>query len=107
MTETLYDASAHAEIYAIREAGKILRGWRLNDCTMFVTLEPCAMCAGAIVEARIDKLVIGAYDYKSGAAGTVYNIVQDKRLNHYVKVIYGVLQDDCSALLKNFFEQRR
>ncbi len=107
MTETLGDATAHAEILAIREAGRVLGGWRLNGCTMAVTMEPCPMCAGAIVEARLDRLVTGAFDFKSGAAGSVYNIVQDKRLNHRVQVIYGVLQDECTNLLKSFFMDKR
>lgn len=107
MTESLGDATAHAEILALREAGKVLGGWRLNGCTMVITLEPCSMCAGAIVEARLDRLVIGAFDFKAGAAGSVYNIVQDKRFNHQVKVIYGVLQEECAGLLKEFFKHKR
>ncbi|MBA1335644.1 MAG: tRNA-specific adenosine-34 deaminase [Firmicutes bacterium] len=105
--ESLNDATAHAEVLAIREAGKELGGWRLEDCTMVVTLEPCSMCAGAMVEARLKKLVVGAFDFKAGAAGSVYNIVQDKRLNHRLEVVYGVLQDECSELLREFFRARR
>ncbi len=107
LTETLKDATAHAEIIAIREACRRLGGWRLEGCTMVVTLEPCAMCAGAIVQARLDYVVIGAFDFNAGAAGSVYNIVQDKRLNHRAKVVYGVMQDQCSELLKQFFQGRR
>lgn len=107
MVESLNDATAHAEILAIREAGKELKGWRLEDCTMVVTLEPCSMCAGAMVEARLKKLVVGAFDFKAGAAGSLYNIVQDKRLNHRLEVVYGVLQDECSELLREFFRNKR
>lgn len=107
LIETLSDATAHAEILAIRKAGQKMKGWRLEGCTLAVTLEPCPMCAGAIVEARIKKLVIGAFDFKAGAAGSVYNIVQDRRFNHRVEVLYGVLQDECSELLKEFFRDKR
>jgi tRNA(adenine34) deaminase len=107
LIETLSDATAHAEILAIRKAGQKMKGWRLEGCTLAVTLEPCPMCAGAIVEARIKKLVIGAFDFKTGAAGSVYNIVQDRRFNHRVEVLYGVLQDECSELLKEFFRDKR
>ncbi|MDD3298331.1 MAG: tRNA adenosine(34) deaminase TadA [Bacillota bacterium] len=107
LTETLKDPTAHAEILAIRKACERLGGWRLEDCAMVVTLEPCPMCAGAIVQARLDGLVIGAFDFKAGAAGSVYNIVQDRRLNHRVRVVYGVMQEECSELLKRFFYEKR
>lgn len=107
LVETTKDATAHAEILAIRKAGQALGNWRLNGCTMAVTLEPCPMCAGAVVEARLDCLVIGAFDFKAGAAGSVYNIVQDRRLNHRVRVIYGVLQEECESILKEFFRRKR
>ncbi len=107
LVETLKDATAHAEMLAIREAGSRLGGWRLKGCTMAVTLEPCPMCAGAILQARLDTLVIGALDFEAGAAGSVYNIVQDRRLNHNVKVIYGVMQGESAELLKEFFKQKR
>lgn len=107
LTETRGDATAHAEMLAIRKACQRLGGWRLEGCTMAATLEPCPMCAGAIVQARLDCIVIGAFDFRAGAAGSVYNIVQDKRLNHSTRVIYGVMQQECSELLKKFFQQRR
>jgi tRNA(adenine34) deaminase len=107
MTEALNDPTAHAEVLALRKAGEALGDWRLNECTMFVTLEPCVMCAGAIAEARISQLVIGAFDYKAGAAGSVYNVVQDVGLGHRVRVVYGILQQECELLLKEFFKNRR
>lgn len=105
--EETCDATAHAEIMAIKEASEKIQAWRLSDCTMFVTLEPCAMCAGALVNARIDKLVIGALDPKTGACGSVFNIVQDKRLNHQVELQTGILEEECSTILKVFFEKLR
>ena len=105
--EELRDASAHAEILVMRRAGELLGGWRLSGCTLYVTLEPCPMCAGAMVQARLDRLVFGAKDPKGGAAGTLYNIVQDKRLNHRLMVTGGVLEEECSALLQQFFRKRR
>jgi tRNA(adenine34) deaminase len=107
LTETLKDATAHAEILAIGEACRRLGGWRLEGCTMLVTLEPCPMCAGAIVQARLDTVVIGAFDFNAGAAGSVYNIVRDKRLNHRARVVYGVMQEECSELLRQFFREKR
>jgi tRNA(adenine34) deaminase len=105
--ETLKDATLHAEISAIKDACKKLGGWRLPGCTMYVTLEPCAMCAGALVNARVERLVIGAPDYKTGACGSVLNIVQMDELNHQIDVQLGVLQDECSNLLKEFFVELR
>ncbi len=105
--ETLKDATLHAEMSAIRDACKNLGGWRLPGCTMYVTLEPCSMCAGALVNARIEKLIIGAPDYKTGACGSVINIVQDEKFNHQIDVRFGVLQEDCSNLLKEFFMKLR
>jgi tRNA(adenine34) deaminase len=98
---------AHAEILAIEEAARHLGGWRLLNTVIYVTLEPCPMCAGAIVQARIPHLVFGAPDDKAGAAGTLYNIVQDTRLNHNVEVTAGVLEDESLALLREFFGRRR
>ena len=106
-TENLGDATAHAEILAIGAASETLGDWRLEDCTLYVTLEPCPMCAGAIVQARIPKLVFGATDPKAGACGTLYNIVEDKRLNHMVEVITGVREEESSSLLKSFFQRLR
>ena len=98
---------AHAEMLAIQAASQKIGNWRFTDTTLYVTLEPCPMCAGAIVLARIPKVVYGATDPKSGAAGTLYNILQDERLNHRVEVASGVLAEESSALLKSFFQQRR
>ncbi len=105
--EELNDATAHAEILLTRQAGKHLGGWRLSGCTMYVTLEPCPMCAGAIVLARLQRLVFGAPDPKTGAVISLYNIGRDPRLNHRLKVSGGVMQDQCAALLRDFFRQRR
>ncbi|MFQ8602769.1 MAG: tRNA adenosine(34) deaminase TadA [Anaerovoracaceae bacterium] len=107
LTETLKDPTAHAEIIAIRQAAANLGGWRLTDCCIFVTAEPCSMCAGAIVWARIQKLYIGTMDPKSGACGSVFNIPQEKKLNHFVEIETGLMQKECSFLMKNFFKQLR
>jgi len=106
-TETDRDPTAHAEMIAIREAAKVLGGWRLLGCQMFVTTEPCSMCAGAIVWARIEKLYIGTMDPKSGACGSVFNIPQDSRLNHFTEIETGLMQEECSCLMKDFFKQLR
>jgi len=105
--ETLKDATLHAEISAIKDACRNLGGWRLPGCTMYVTLEPCSMCAGALVNARVERLVIGASDYKTGACGSVLNIVQMEKLNHQLDVQSGVLENECSDILKMFFEELR
>jgi len=105
--EQLKDPTAHAEIIALTQAAAALQGWRLTGCTMYVTLEPCPMCAGALVLARIDRLVYGCDDPKTGACKSLYNIVQDERLNHRLEVTTGVLADDCSRLLQDFFQQKR
>ena len=101
------DPTAHAEMIAIREAAKLLAGWRLAGCTIYVTIEPCPMCAGAIYQARIERLVYGAPDDKAGAAGTLMDITRDPRLNHRTEVTAGVLADECAAILKEFFSNRR
>ena len=101
--ESLKDPTAHAEIIAITAAANFLESKWLEECTMYVTLEPCSMCAGAIVLARIPTLVFGAFDPKAGACSTIYNIVQDQRLNHMVHVISGVSDTKCQAILKDFF----
>jgi len=106
-TETLNDPTAHAEILAIGAAANYLNSWRLSEAVLYVTLEPCAMCAGAIVLARIKKLVFGAFDPKAGACGSLYNLVQDGRLNHQVEVVPEVLKEDCSGLLQTFFKVLR
>ena len=105
--EQLKDPTAHAEIIALTQAAAALESWRLEGCTIYVTLEPCPMCAGALVLARIDRLVYGCDDPKTGAVKSLYNIVQDQRLNHCIEVTSGILADQCSALLQNFFTRRR
>lgn len=107
LKETLKDATLHAEISAIKDACKNLGSWRLPGCTMYVTLEPCAMCAGALVNARVERLVIGTKDYKTGACGSVLNIVQMENLNHMVEVEFGVLENECTNMLKDFFVELR
>ena len=105
--ETDHDPVAHAEILAIRQAAERLGRWRLTGCELFVTLEPCPMCAGAIVNSRLDRLVYGASDPRAGAAGTVFDLVRDERLNHQVEVVPGVLADSCSQILSDFFADLR
>jgi tRNA(adenine34) deaminase len=105
--QTDHDASAHAEILAIRQAGRKLNDWRLIDCTLVVTLEPCPMCAGAIVNARIPRLIYGCPDPKAGAVRTLYQICEDTRLNHRVEVTQDVLSEDCARLLRDFFQSQR
>lgn len=106
-TETSKDPTAHAEMEAIRQAAKTLGGWRLLGCDMYVTAEPCAMCAGAIVWSRIENLFIGTMDPKAGGCGSVFNIVEEKKLNHTVRVETGILQEECSRVLKDFFRDLR
>ena len=98
---------AHAELAAIRRASKKLGDWRLEGCTMYVTLEPCLMCAGALVQSRIDEVVIGCMNPKAGCAGSVLNLLQDDRFNHQVIVTKGVLEEECSSMLSNFFARLR
>ena len=116
--EELGDPTAHAEVVAIRQAADRLRalsklnggtgdGWRLADCTLVVTLEPCAMCAGAVVLARIPRVVFGAWDEKAGAAGSVFDILRERRLNHWVEVYGGIREQECAALLQDFFAGHR
>lgn len=105
-TEALQDATAHAEIVAIGAASNALGSWRLNDCTLYVTLEPCTMCAGAMVLARIRRLVFGAHDPKAGACGSVLDVPAE-RLNHRIEVTSGVLAAECSLVLKEFFARKR
>ena len=101
------DPTAHAEIVAIRAAAEIRKHWRLAGTTLYTTLEPCPMCAGAMIQARIERLVYGAADPKAGAAGSLMNLVQDLRLNHRLEVTTGVLQEECGQLLRDFFRERR
>ena len=105
--ETLKDPTAHAEILALTQAAAALERWRLTGARMYVTLEPCAMCAGALVNARIDELIYGATDPKAGACGSLYDIPSDGRLNHRLKVTSGILADECGAILKEFFGAKR
>jgi tRNA(adenine34) deaminase len=107
LRESLQDPTAHAEILAIREAAEFQNAWRLENSLMYVTIEPCPMCAGAIVLARIPVLVFGAGDPRAGACGSIMNIVQDSRLNHWVEIISGVLEEECSDLIRDFFQQLR
>jgi tRNA(adenine34) deaminase len=101
------DPTAHAELVALRSAAVALGRWRLSGCTLVVTLEPCPMCAGALVQARVDGLVFGAYDEKAGAAGSVWDLVRDRRLNHRPSVTGGVLAEECGAMLRDFFAGKR
>ncbi|MFZ3416781.1 tRNA adenosine(34) deaminase TadA [Arthrobacter sp. 3Tela_A] len=105
--EAAGDPTAHAEVVAIREAAAALGEWRLEGCTLVVTLEPCAMCAGAIVLARIPRVVFGAWDEKAGASGSVFEILREPRLNHWVEVFPGVREEECARLLREFFGSRR
>ena len=106
-TFTDADPTGHAEVIALRQAARALGSWRLGGCTLYVTLEPCAMCAGAIVLARADRVVFGAWDEKAGMAGSVGDLLRHPRLNHRPQVAAGVLADECSALLQSFFRERR
>src|SRR6266508_6093809 len=101
------DPTAHAEILAMRRAAAALGGWRLDGCTLVVTLEPCTMCAGALVLARVSTLVFGAWEPKTGAVGSLWDVVRDRRLNHRPEVVAGVLADECAAMLRDFFSDRR
>lgn len=107
LKETGNDTTKHAEILAIQKASKKLGSWRLLDCDMYVTLEPCTMCAGAIVHSRINKLYYGTQDEKTGAVGSVLNLLEDYPFNHQVEVQKGVLQEDCEEILKSFFKELR
>ncbi len=105
--EQLQDPTAHAEMIALTAAAAAMRSWRLEGCTLYVTLEPCIMCAGAIVLARIERLVFGADDPKAGACGSVFNLVEDPRVNHQVQMTTTVLAEECSKLLRDFFARQR
>ena len=104
---TDHTTTAHAEISAIRKAGKVLGDWRLEGCTIYVTLEPCQMCSGAIVQARMDRAVIGCMNAKAGCAGSILNILEDPRFNHQVEVTRGVYEEACSQMLSDFFRRLR
>lgn len=107
LNETTKDPTAHAEMIAIRQAAQVLGGWRLTGCNMYVTMEPCSMCAGALVWSRIDKLYIGTMDPKSGACGSVFNIVQEKKLNHFIEIESGIMEKECQEIVKGFFKDLR
>ncbi|KRC51779.1 cytidine deaminase [Leifsonia sp. Root227] len=105
--ELHHDPTAHAEVLALREAAASRDDWHLEGCTLVVTLEPCVMCAGAVLAARVPRVVFGAWDEKAGAAGSVYDVLRDRRLNHRVEVFAGVLAEDCADLLLDFFRAKR
>lgn len=105
--EALFDPAGHAEINALREAARLLGRWRLHACTLYVTLEPCPMCAGLIVNARLGRVVLGAMDPKAGAVGSLYRIADDPRLNHRARIVAGVLGDECGHMLASFFRRLR
>jgi tRNA(adenine34) deaminase len=105
--ELHHDPTAHAEVVAIRRAAEALGSWHLDGCTLVVTLEPCTMCAGAIVAARIERLVFGAYDPKAGAVASLWDVVRDPRLNHRPEVVGGIAEDECGRLIADFFADRR
>ena len=105
--ETKLDTTKHAEILAIQKASKKIGGWRLIDCEMYVTLEPCTMCAGAIINSRIKKVYIGTMDEKTGAAGSVLNLFEDYKFNHKVEYEIGIMREECESILKNFFKELR
>ena len=105
--ETLNDPTAHAEMIAITQAAEVLQSWRLLDCTLYVTLEPCPMCAGAIVQARIPRVIYGTADPKAGACHSLFSLTSDIRLNHQSAVLGGIMAEDCKAILQEFFRQQR
>ncbi|OIH94696.1 nucleoside deaminase [Curtobacterium sp. MCBA15_001] len=105
--EATQDPTAHAEVLALRAAAAVTGDWHLDRCTLVVTLEPCPMCAGAILAARVPRVVFGAWDLKAGASGSVYDIARDRRLPHRSEVVAGVLEQECAALLDEFFRERR
>ena len=107
LKETKYDTTKHAEILAIQKASKKLKSWRLNDCDMYVTLEPCSMCAGALIQSRIRKVYIGTMDEKTGSCGSVLNLLEDYKFNHKVEVEYNVCKEECEKILKDFFKNLR
>lgn len=105
--EAAGDPTAHAEVQALRAAAAVRGEWRLEGCTLVVTLEPCVMCAGALLLARVSRLVLGAWDPKAGATGSVWDLVRDRRTNHEIEVISGIREQECGAVLRDFFESRR
>ncbi|MGN1327049.1 MAG: tRNA adenosine(34) deaminase TadA [Clostridia bacterium] len=107
LKETKTDTTNHAEIIAIKKASQKLKSWRLTGCTMYVTLEPCTMCAGALIQARLDKVVIGAMDEKTGACGSVLNVLEDYTFNHKVEIEKGIMEEECREILQKFFKELR
>ncbi|MBI5525608.1 MAG: nucleoside deaminase [Deltaproteobacteria bacterium] len=107
LRETTGDPTAHAEVLALRKSAAKQRSWRLTGCTVYVSMEPCPMCAGALVNARVSRLVFGCADPKAGACGTLFDVPQDRRLNHRVEVTSGVMREECSSILKAFFRKQR
>ena len=107
LRERKKDPTLHAEIVAIKQAAATLGGWRLTDCDLYVTIEPCPMCAGAILQARIRRLIFGARDPKAGCAGSLYNLLEDTRFNHRTEVTEGILKDSCALIIKEYFRQKR
>jgi tRNA(adenine34) deaminase len=107
LRETTQQAQSHAEMHAIQSANEKVGSWRLEDCDLYVTLEPCPMCAGAIIQSRIRRVIFGAYDPKAGCAGTLYNLLDDTRFNHQTEVIGGVMQEECGGMLTSFFRDLR
>lgn len=107
LKETKTDPTKHAEIIAIQKACKKLQTWRLTGCTMYVTLEPCSMCAGSLIQSRLDKVVIGTMDEKTGACGSVLNLLSDYKFNHTVQIETGIMQEECKTILQQFFKELR
>ncbi len=107
LRETWKDPTAHAELIALREASRVLGGWRLNGCKLYVTLEPCPMCAGAILLSRVDEVIFGAKEPKFGAAGSIVNLLETDRFNHRPQLTSGILEEECGIILKEFFRERR
>ena len=107
LREVTHDPTAHAEVVALRQAASAVGAWNLEGCTLIVTLEPCVMCAGAVLQSRVSRVVFGAWDDKAGAAGSIYDVLRDRRLPYRAEVVAGVLEDEASALLKDFFDARR
>lgn len=107
LKETKTDTTNHAEIIAIKKASKKIKSWRLTGCTMYVTLEPCTMCAGALIQARLDKVIIGTMDEKTGACGSVLNVLEDYTFNHKVEIEKGIMEEECKEILQKFFKELR
>ena len=107
LRESKMDSTAHAEILVIKESSRLLKRWRLSNTTLYVTLEPCLMCVGALIHARIDRLVFGCFDPKAGSCGSLFNIPEDRRFNHHFQVEQGCLENECSQILKSFFSELR